>query len=246
MSGCKHNLHKICNACGDKKVFTVFKYSEKCSSPGDCKCCGYFWGPGQEKDDGSWINAKIVKAEGSKVRPAVKFKCHWCGAGSWTIKKYGPKDSKYDLWEIPKEFTTKKDKDNTWKFCCEKCVMKTDEKFIIENKVISAPGAPVKEAVSVLSENANKALRIKAQLPAPKSYTTSNGDYDFDEDEEDLGLEFDDDEKESGVFTNWCLNVIAVCFVIGLLMIVIFLLFDLYFEHKHQRELQIINCISGT
>jgi hypothetical protein len=53
MLSCKHKLDGLCAACAQQKPYTVFKY-EECKKE-DCKCCGYFWGPGNEKLAGQKI-----------------------------------------------------------------------------------------------------------------------------------------------------------------------------------------------
>ena len=62
MNACKHKFSGLCAECAEKKPFMVFKYNENCPTQSkDCKCCGYFWGPGAEKQGRCW--AKEVKEE---------------------------------------------------------------------------------------------------------------------------------------------------------------------------------------
>jgi hypothetical protein len=54
-SACKHTKHDgLCKKCSEDKPYTVFKYCEVKSCPKDATCqhAGYFWGSGNEKENG--------------------------------------------------------------------------------------------------------------------------------------------------------------------------------------------------
>lgn len=52
---CEHNsklrLDGLCAKCKALKPYMVFRFNPDCHKE-QCNCCGYFWGPGNEKFDG--------------------------------------------------------------------------------------------------------------------------------------------------------------------------------------------------
>lgn len=45
MISCKHKRFGLCANCNEQKAYTIFRMDDNCKKP-NCKCCGYFWGPG--------------------------------------------------------------------------------------------------------------------------------------------------------------------------------------------------------